>query len=100
MTLQCRAKGRKTHRAAMKDYNWLTPAEVDTVIDVIIELGNRGRPPSHRRLKEHVDVSEFVLAQTFQREVLGRIGRIVLQSSMLIISRLVQPVPWRRNVQC
>jgi hypothetical protein len=35
---------------------WLTDAETDVVINFIIEMGDRGFPLSHRRLKEHVDM--------------------------------------------
>ena len=35
--------------------SWLTDEETNVVIDYIIEMGDRGFPLSHRRLKEHVD---------------------------------------------
>lgn len=35
--------------------SWLTAEETEQVIAYIVELGNRGFPLSHRRLREHVD---------------------------------------------
>lgn len=45
-----------SHEKANEARSRLLPAEVDVVIDFIIEMAHRGFPLSHRRLKEHVDI--------------------------------------------
>jgi hypothetical protein len=49
------AKGLPTKVQSTESKAWLTPQETTIVIDLVIELGNRGFPLSHRRLKEVVD---------------------------------------------
>jgi hypothetical protein len=54
-TLMRLAGGGKTRAQSNAEGCWLSDAEVDVVITFIGEIGNRGFPLSHRRLKEHVD---------------------------------------------
>lgn len=49
------ANGVRSRAEANAARAWLTDEEVDIILAYIIELGNRGFPLSHRRLKEHVD---------------------------------------------
>lgn len=49
------ANRRRSRAEANASRSWLSNVETDIVIEYIIELGNRGFPLSHRRLKEHVD---------------------------------------------
>ncbi|GBE84500.1 Pogo transposable element with KRAB domain [Sparassis crispa] len=52
---------------------WLTLTEVELVLQYIIELGNRGFPLSHRRLKEHVDeILQAHLGDTFLAKGVGK----------------------------
>src|SRR6202050_5884375 len=54
-TLTCLAAGGKTKAQSNGGKSWLSDAEVEVVIAYIGEIGNRGFPLSHKRLKEHVD---------------------------------------------
>jgi hypothetical protein len=56
MTLKRLAAGGKTRKEANEDRTWLTPRDVDVVIDFVNEMAGRGFPLSHARLKEHVDL--------------------------------------------
>jgi hypothetical protein len=56
MTLKRLADGGLSREKANEARAWLLPAEVDVIIDFIIEMAHRGFPLSHRRLKEHVDM--------------------------------------------
>lgn len=49
------ANGGRSRAAANAARSWLTKEETNIVIQYITEVGNRGFPLSHRRLKEHVD---------------------------------------------
>lgn len=49
------ADGGRSRAEANAAKSWLTKEETALVIGYIAELGNRGFPLSHRRLKEHVD---------------------------------------------
>lgn len=49
------AAGGKTLTQARAEKCWLTPEETEIVVEYIIEVGQWGFPPSHQRLKEHVD---------------------------------------------
>ena len=53
-TIINRAKN-KTSARTNAARSWLTPEEAELVIAFIVEVGHRGFPLSHRRLKEHVD---------------------------------------------
>lgn len=53
--MQRLTNGGKTKAQSNADYGWLTPKEVEIVIEYIVEVGERGFPLSHKRLKEHVD---------------------------------------------
>lgn len=55
-TLLRLVKGGKTCEDALEERAWLNVGESDVVIDFTIEMGHRGFPLSHRRLKEHVDL--------------------------------------------
>ncbi|KIJ59141.1 hypothetical protein HYDPIDRAFT_72144, partial [Hydnomerulius pinastri MD-312] len=55
-TLLRLASGGKTKAVTNAEWHaWLTEEETAIVIDYIQEVGNRGFPLSHRRLKNHVD---------------------------------------------
>ncbi|KAF9005351.1 hypothetical protein BDZ89DRAFT_904951, partial [Hymenopellis radicata] len=54
-TLINHAKGKPTRAQSNAQKSWLTAEETELVILYIIELGHRGFPLSHRRLKEHVE---------------------------------------------
>lgn len=49
------AKGKRTMAQFNEAKSWLSSEETELVVSYIIELGNRGFPLSHKRLKEHVD---------------------------------------------
>ncbi|KAL1711678.1 hypothetical protein EV715DRAFT_215033, partial [Schizophyllum commune] len=50
------AKGKTTHGEANASKSWVTPKEAHITIAYAAELATRGRPLSHRCLKEHVDL--------------------------------------------
>ena len=54
-TLMRLAAGGKTKAQSNAEKSWLSDAEVEVVIAYIGEIGNRGFPQSHKRLKEHVN---------------------------------------------
>ena len=54
-TLMRLATGGRTKALSNADCSWLSLEETLVVIEYTIEMGNRGFPLSHRRLKEHVD---------------------------------------------
>lgn len=49
------ANGGRTRTQANAARTWISKEEENVLIDYIIEVGNRGFPLSHKRLKEHVD---------------------------------------------
>lgn len=55
LTLIRGANGGKSRAAVNATKSWVTGGETKLVIDYIGEVGNRGFPLSHRRLKEHVE---------------------------------------------
>ena len=55
MTLKRMVDGGMTRERANAGCAWLIDAEVDIIIDFIVEMSHRGFPLSHKRLKEHVD---------------------------------------------
>jgi hypothetical protein len=54
-TLGRLASGHHSRSEANEHRRWLTPIEDDIIVAFSIEIGARGFPLSHRRLKEHVD---------------------------------------------
>jgi len=54
-TLGRLADGGRNQEEANEHRRWLTPTEEDIIVTFAIEMGARGFPLSHRRLKEHVD---------------------------------------------
>jgi hypothetical protein len=54
-TLNRLASGGRNREEANEHRCWLTPIEEDIITTFTIEMGARGFPLSHRRLKEHVD---------------------------------------------
>jgi hypothetical protein len=72
MTLKRLVDGGLSREKANEHRSWLLPAEVDVVIDFIIEMAQRGFPLSHRRLKEHVDtICEARLGNEFPESGVG-----------------------------
>ncbi|SJK99862.1 uncharacterized protein ARMOST_03173 [Armillaria ostoyae] len=67
------AKGKNTRAQNNAQKAWLTPEEVEVIVMYIIELGNRGFPLSHRRLKEHVD--EILGARLGDHFPIGGVGK-------------------------
>lgn len=55
MTLKRLVAGGNTRQQANIDRRWLSDGEEDIVIAFLAEMGDRGFPLSHARLKEHVD---------------------------------------------
>ena len=55
-TLDRRVKGGRSHKKAHKEQRWLNDEEVEEMIHNIILNAARGFPPTHRRIKEHVDI--------------------------------------------
>ncbi|KZP13126.1 hypothetical protein FIBSPDRAFT_683545, partial [Athelia psychrophila] len=49
------AQGGRARTDAVANRSWVMKEEEQVLIDFIGEIGNRGFPLSHRRLKEHVD---------------------------------------------
>src|SRR4051794_30247943 len=60
-TLDRRVKGGQSRHEAHEGQRWLNDEETEAVIQDIILNAQQGFPPSHRRIKEHVD--EIALAQ-------------------------------------
>jgi hypothetical protein len=54
-TLSRLASGGRNREEANEHRRWLTSIEEDIIVTFTIEMGARGFPLSHRRLKEHVD---------------------------------------------
>jgi hypothetical protein len=54
-TISRRLQGKPSLQFSREQRAHLTKAECDIVIAYVIELSNRCIPPSHRRLKEHID---------------------------------------------
>jgi hypothetical protein len=67
------AKGLPTKVQSTESKAWLAPQETTIVIDLIIELGNRGFPLSHRRLKEVVD--GILIARLGTTYPIGGVGK-------------------------
>lgn len=73
MTLIRLAQGGRTRAEASLEKAWLTSEETRVVIDYIIEVGARGFPLSHRRLKEHVDeICRARLGDKFPKAGVGK----------------------------
>lgn len=67
------ANGLRSRAEVNTSQAWLTDDEVEIVIAYIIELGNRGFPLSHRRLKEHVyDILQARLGDQFSALGVGK----------------------------
>jgi hypothetical protein len=67
------ANGGRSRAEANAARSWLTEEETEVVIEYIGELGNRGFPLSHRRLKEHVDqILRTRLCNTFPEGGVGK----------------------------
>lgn len=67
------AKGRSTRAESNAAKSWLTAVEADVVIEFIVEMGNRGFPLSHKRLKEHVDdILQARLGDRFRANGVGK----------------------------
>ncbi|KAF9054834.1 hypothetical protein BJ165DRAFT_1333455, partial [Panaeolus papilionaceus] len=49
-------EGKNTCSQRAEEACWLSNAEERVVVDMYIEMAQRGFPWSHRRLKEHVDL--------------------------------------------
>ncbi|RDB28659.1 Pogo transposable element with KRAB domain [Hypsizygus marmoreus] len=73
MTLKRLAEGGRTHTEAKAESSWITEDEANILIDFIIEMGHRGFPLSHRRIKEHVDeICRARLGPKFPASGVGR----------------------------
>jgi hypothetical protein len=94
VTLKRLADGGLSREKANEARAWLLPAEVDVVIDFIIEIAHRGFPLSHRRLKEHIDT---ICRTSSQNQVLESIGLTVFPKAMLSASKFPDLGPWRTN---
>lgn len=71
-TLGRLAAGGLSRAKASEARAWLEEGEVDVVINFIVEMGNRGFPLSHRRLKEHVDeICRARLGSAFPEDGVG-----------------------------
>lgn len=71
-TLIRRTSGKPTRADRAARESWLTEGEAAVVIDYIEEMGRRGFPLSHRRLKEHVDeILQARLGEKFPPEGVG-----------------------------
>ena len=55
-TLDRRVKGGRSHKEGHKGQRWLNDEEKEAVLQDIILNAQRGFPPSHRQIKEHVDI--------------------------------------------
>jgi hypothetical protein len=54
-TLDRRAKGGRSHKEGHKGQKWLNNEENEAVLQDIVLNAQRGFPPTHHRIKEHVD---------------------------------------------
>jgi hypothetical protein len=60
-------------RTRAESKTWLTDEETGVVLDYIVEIGNRGFPLSHRRLREHVNgILHTRLGDEFPKEGVGK----------------------------
>jgi Tc5 transposase-like DNA-binding protein len=67
------ARGGRSRAEANTARAWLTDGETGVIIAYIAELGNRGLPLSHRRLREHVnEVSSARLGTKFPEQGVGK----------------------------
>jgi hypothetical protein len=83
-TLGRLASGHQTHLEANEHRRWLTPIEDDIIVAFSIEIGARGFPLSHCRLKDHVDrIARARLGDKFPAEGVGKnwTNRFMLQVS-------------------
>jgi hypothetical protein len=72
-TLTRLVMGGKTKAKSNAERCWLTNVEIGVVIAYIGEIGNRGFPLSHKRLKEHVDtICRARLGALFPAEGVGK----------------------------
>jgi hypothetical protein len=72
-TLGRLADGRRTRSEANEHRRWLTPIEDDIIVNFCIEIGARGFPLNHQRLKEHVDwIARARLSDKFPAEGVGK----------------------------
>jgi hypothetical protein len=95
-TLSRLANGSHTREEANLHHRWLTPIEEDLIVSFIIEMGARGFPPSHCRIKEHVDrIAHAWLGAKFLPRGVGKnwTARFMLQHSeriKMVDSRLLE----------
>jgi len=83
-TLGRLADGGHNREEANEHRRWLTPIEEDIVVTFAIEMGTRGFPLSHRRLKEHVDrIARARLGRKFPTQGVGKnwTARFMLRAS-------------------
>ncbi|KZP11298.1 hypothetical protein FIBSPDRAFT_670600, partial [Athelia psychrophila] len=73
LTLIRGAAGGRSRAAANATKSWGTHGKTDFVIEYIGELGNRGFPLSHCRLKEHIE--EILCARLGDKFPTGGLGK-------------------------
>jgi hypothetical protein len=72
-TLNRLADGGRMRSEANEHRRWLTPIEDDIIVNFCIEIGARGFPLNHQRLKEHVDrIARARLGDKFPAEGVGK----------------------------
>jgi hypothetical protein len=72
-TLSRLADGGLHRKEANELRSWLTPIEEEVVVKFILEMGQRGWPLSHRRMKEHVDrIARARLGDKFPPQGVGK----------------------------
>lgn len=94
------AKGKPTRAQANAAKSWLTNNETNTVVEFIIELGNRGFPLSHRRLKAHVDeILQAHLGSEFRPEGVGKrwTNRFIEKHADRIVMAWAAPLEEKRG---
>jgi hypothetical protein len=99
-TLTRLAAGGKTKAESNAEKCWLPDVEVEIVIAFIGEIGNRGFPLSHGRLKEHVDsICKARLGDLFPVSGVGKnwTDRFVEKHSEAIKMSWSQPLETKRG---
>ncbi|PBK71047.1 hypothetical protein ARMSODRAFT_884381, partial [Armillaria solidipes] len=67
------AEGKLTQAQANSHKSWLTPEEMEAVIQFLIEVSHQGFPLSYRYLKKHVDeILHAHLGNEFRAESIGK----------------------------
>jgi len=99
-TLSRLADGGRTREEANLHRRWLTTIEEDLIVSFVIEMGARGFPLSHRRIKEHVNrIARARLGDKFPAQGAGKnwTARFMLRHSERIKMADSRPLEDKRG---